>query len=696
MLLKPRNLACALLLPVLCAHAQNSEEEELARTYGDKAFVSIATGARQPISRAPSVTTVITAEDIERMGATDLAQALEMVPGMHVGRAAFNYTPIYITRGIYSATNSQILVMLNGVPMTAANSGLPSYQLGTLPTEHVARVEVIRGPASSLYGADAYIGVINVITQSSADRSGWQVGARTGSFATRSVWSQYGGKLGALNISAFARMGRTDGSKEIVTADVQTIRDKIFDTKASLAPGPINTSSDDVDMSLDVAYEKWRWRLNYIVRENVGTGAGVASALDPIGKVQEKRVVNDISWSDLQLSNDLGAGVQLSFVNVAQAINEDLRLSPPGTRLSTGLFPEGQIGHPETDEFQFRASGFLSYGGFDQHKIRLGLGHEILNLYRTATIRNYVFNAAAVPVPAGPMVDYSVSQPFLLQHKRKLNYIYLQDEWQIARNWTITSGVRHDRYSDFGRTTNPRMAVVWKLNYDLTAKLLYGSAFRAPSFSEAYGANNPVIRGNPHLKPETIRTLEAALNWQMRPDTQFSASLFQYRMKDVIAAVPNTVAGVGSIYANVGSQKGSGIELELTTEAIKDWRIHGNYAYQRSINLVNGRAAGYAPKHHFYVRADWKMLEQWQLSTQINHVAGRQRAFGDNRPAVADYTSVDLSLRSKLLAGHWQISASLRNVFNADIREPSLAPGVIPNDLPQPRRNGYVQASYTF
>lgn len=696
MLLKPRHLLYALLLPTLCATAQTSEEEELARTYGDKSFVSIATGARQPLSRAPAVTTVITADDIEKMGATDLAQALEMVPGMHVGRAVFSYMPIYITRGIYSATNNQILVMLNGVPITTPNFGLPGFQLGTLPTEHIARVEIIRGPASSLYGADAYSGVINVITKSSADTSGWQVGARTGSFATRSVWSQYGGKLGALNISAFARMGRTDGSKEIINADVQTMRDKIFNTKASLAPGPINTSSDNVDISLDVAYQQWRWRLNYLFRENIGTGGGIASALDPVGKTQEKRVVNDISWSDLQLSKDIGAGIQLSFVNVSQALNENLRLSPPGTRLSTGLFPEGQVGHPEFDEFQFRASGFLNYTGFEKHKIRLGVGHDELNLYRTATIRNYVFNAATVPVPAGPMIDYSESQPFLLPHKRKLNYIYLQDEWQVAKDWTITGGVRHDRYSDFGNTTNPRMAVVWKLNYDLTAKLLYGSAFRAPSFSEAYSPNNPVLRGNPNLKPETIRTLEAALNWQMRPDTQFNLSLFQYRMKDLIAGVPNTVAGVGSIYANIGSQKGSGVELELTTSAIKNWRIHGNYAYQRSINLANGHDAGYAPHHHFYVRADWKMLEQWQLSSQLNYVAGRKRTFGDNRPAVADYTSVDVNLRSNLLAGHWQISASVRNLFNADIREPSLAPGVIPNDLPQPRRHGYIQASYTF
>ena len=83
------------------AHAApQSEEDELALVYGDKSFVSIASGSRQPIARAPSVATIITAEDIAAIGAADLDEVLETVPGLHVARAGPAYNPIYIIRGI--------------------------------------------------------------------------------------------------------------------------------------------------------------------------------------------------------------------------------------------------------------------------------------------------------------------------------------------------------------------------------------------------------------------------------------------------------------------------------------------------------------------------------------------------------------------------------------------------------------------
>ena len=84
--------------------APQSEEDELALAYGDKSFVSIATGSRQPIARAPSVATVITAEDIPAIGAADMDEVLETVPGLHVSRSPIGYNPIYTIRGITPST----------------------------------------------------------------------------------------------------------------------------------------------------------------------------------------------------------------------------------------------------------------------------------------------------------------------------------------------------------------------------------------------------------------------------------------------------------------------------------------------------------------------------------------------------------------------------------------------------------------
>ncbi len=99
---------------------------------------------------------------------------------------------------------------------------------------------------------------------------------------------------------------------------------------------------------------------------------------------------------------------------------------------------------------------------------------------------------------------------YLLPHKRSINYAFLQDEWQLATEWNLTAGLRHDRYSDFGSTTNPRLALVWNAAYNVTLKALHGRAFRSPSFTEQYSTNNPTNRGNPNLKPERIKMTELA------------------------------------------------------------------------------------------------------------------------------------------------------------------------------------------
>ena len=142
------------------AFAQGDDEEDLALVYGDKNTVSIATGSAQPLRRAPAVASVITAEDIAAMGAIDLDEVLESVPGIHVSHASNVYSPLYVVRGIYSLANPQTLVLQNGVPMTTMFIGNKGNQWGGFPVDQIARIEIIRGPGSALYGADAYAGEI--------------------------------------------------------------------------------------------------------------------------------------------------------------------------------------------------------------------------------------------------------------------------------------------------------------------------------------------------------------------------------------------------------------------------------------------------------------------------------------------------------------------------------------------------------
>ncbi|MDZ4200784.1 MAG: TonB-dependent receptor [Gallionella sp.] len=691
----PLLFALPLLLQAPVAIAATDEENELALIYGTKPLVSIATGSAIELRRAPSVASVITAEDIKSMGAKDLDEVLETVPGIHVSRSPVNYASMYQIRGISNnSTNPQVLMLQNGIPTNSIYRGDKGKSWGGLSLENVARIEIIRGPGSALYGADAFSGVINIITKTAAEAPGSEFGVRVGSFNSKDAWIQHGGKLGeAVDVVAYLHVGRTDGFKEIVSTDAVTRLDNIFGTNASLAPGPVNTGYDAIDAHLDFGYEKWRLRGDYKQRSNVGTGAGISSALDPVGKDNNERFSADITWADPQFSQYWGVGFTGSYLNHAE-VADNYNMLPPGTRLPTGLFPNGMIGSPARWERQTRISGYATYSGFTDHSLRFGAGHEDLEMYRVRTVKNFLLNAAGVPVPTGPVIDYGTIQPHQLPHRRLNNYLYAQDEWNFARDWTLTAGVRHDQYSDFGNTTNPRLAMVWDAAYNLTAKLLYGKAFRAPSLVEQYGVN-PVAGGNPNLKPETIETVEAAIVWQANLNTQVNVNLFRYDMKDTIRPVVNAVANTGSTFQNTGAQRGDGMELETIWEANRKLRLTGSYAWQRSIDTATNRDAGYAPHHHIHLRGDWQFTSGWLLAPQVNWVADRKRPAGDTRPPVPDYTTVDLTLRTSRSMNQWDLSASVRNLFDATVLEPSTAPGTaIPNDLPMAPRSLWLQASY--
>jgi iron complex outermembrane receptor protein len=669
-----------------------SDEEDLALVFGDKSTVSLATGSAQALRRAPSVATVITAEDIAALGATDLDEAMETVPGVHVS-VTNRYFSTYQMRGIAGPQiNPQVLLLQNGVPMNTLYRGDKGQAWGSLPLENVARIEVIRGPGSALYGADAFAGVINIVTKTAADTPGTALGLRAGAHDSRDAWLQHGGKWGPLQVAAYLHVGRTAGMTETIAKDAQSGRDAATGTHASLAPGPLSLGYDAVDASLDGGYDKWHLRGGYKLRDNMGLGAGISSALDPVGKERGERINADLSWADPQYSRDWGLGFTASILDYAETGR--YQLSPPGTKIAGNTFVDGMIGQPDRYERQVRLSAFAAYSGLAGHSLRFGLGHDDLDMYETHTNKNYFLTAAGVALPTGPVIDYQGIQPHLLPQRRKLSYLYGQDEWNFAKDWTLTGGLRHDSYSDFGGTTNPRVALVWDAALDLTAKLLWGQAYRAPSFTEQYGIN-PVANGNPDLKPETIRTLEWACAWQARKDTQVNLSLFRYRMRDVIRAVDNAATGTGATFQNTGGQHGSGLELEAVWDATRRLRLSGHYAYQTSIDEATGQDAGYAPHRHAYARADWHLRAGLLVSGQLNYVAGRRRPAGDARPPIADYTTADLTLRSDRGPRLWNFAVSARNLFNADVREPSQAPGTaLPNDLPMAPRTLYLQATH--
>ena len=670
-----------------------TDEDDLAQAYGTRPLITIATGAPQSLRRAPAVATVITAGDIEAMGAVDLDDVLETVPGLHVGRSANRYQPLYVMRGIYSIFTPQMLVLQDGLPTAVLLQGNRLMTALLNPVQHIARIEVLRGPGSALHGADAYSGVINIVTKNSAEMAGTRAGLRRASFETTQAWLQHGGTVGAADVAAWLSLTDTAGYRRLVEADAQTRNDAAFGTRVSLAPGPLDTGGRAIDGGLALGLGAWQFRVTLRQLKDLGTGAGIASALDPVGRAATDRAVATLSWSEPRFSEHWALSAHLSRMHYAQRIPGPLQLLPPGTRFPTGSFPDGMLGSPETWERQTRLGAVASYRGFARQLWRIGLGHEDLDMYRTREFKNFRFAPNGLPVPAGPFVDHTGMDPFLLPHRRRLSYAYLQDEWQFANDWTLTAGVRHDRYSDVGGTTNPRLALVWNASRELTAKLLHGTAFRPPNYSESYSINNPVASGNPKLLPERIRSSELGLAWHPANTLELGLNLFRFRMRDVIRTVPNALPGSGATYQNIGRQDGRGFEAEATWEPGPRLRMMAHHAHQRSIDLGTGLSAPNAPRQQSYLRSEWRFARGWLAHAALNHVADTRRAPGDARPPVKDATTLDLGLRSTPHRGGCDLSLLVQNAGNADVREPSLAPGLVRNDLPMAPRSVSLQAS---
>ncbi|WP_415880305.1 TonB-dependent receptor plug domain-containing protein [Methylomonas sp. TEB] len=716
MLVRPLFVTCCACLISVSAHAQpvSTEEEEraLSQIYGTEDMVSIASGYKQPISKAPSIATVITADDIKQIGATDIDEALESVPGLHVERNTIGYNPIYTFRGIYSQFNQQVLMMINGIPITNSYTGSRSEVWGGMPIRDIARIEIVRGPGSAVYGADAFAGVINVITKTKQDIEGTEVGGRVGSFDTYDGWALHGGEWAGFDVALAFEYHKTAGQDANVDADLQSQFDSLLGTRASLAPGPLNMSRDNLDARLDLSRGHWRFRGGLQHRSDFGNGSGIAQALDPVNRYASDRWNADVTYHNADIENwDLTT--QASYFETSQEIERNLTLFPAGTTLPIGAngqigagapvtFPNGYIGNPEVWERHVRISQTFAYGGFQGHQLRSGIGFNYDSLFKARVSQNFGIDpATGAPIPSLPgipLTDVSgTSATFIPEVDRKVAYLFLQDQWNFANDWSLTAGARYDRYSDFGNTFNPRAALIWEARYDLTAKLMYGSAFRAPSFQEMYIINNPAQLGNAALRPETMENVELGFDYRPTDSLRLGLNFFNFWWKDIIRFVPDANATT-STAQNTGVQQGYGTELEAEWQAADTLKIIGNYAYQRSRDQALDRDSGYAPHHQVYLRLNWEFLPDWQLSPQAKWIVGRDRSFGDTRKPVADYTWVDVTLRRQNLAKHLEVAFSVRNLFDVSAREPSLAgnPAAIPNDLPLAPRSFYGEISLHF
>lgn len=641
-------------------------------------ILTIATGKQQSQLEAPAITTVITAADIEAIGAMDLDEILASVPGLHVSRTASFNNPIYVVRGLYSTDNPEILLLVNGVPIKQLHAGNRGNMWGGMPVNSIARIEIIRGPGSAVHGADAFAGVINIITKTRAEISGTEVGARIGSFNSKEAWLLHGNNYHGLDVAAMLELNYTDGHNAIIEQDLQSYFDQFIPEPISLAPDEINNQRKNLDARFDIDYKRWNMQLDYQRRNRIGTGVGIAESLDPHGAYQTDRYGSNISYHNPQVSRywDLMGSLY---------VNEHRVKSDP----EVNLFP-GQILRTKKNERHAGINFIGFYSGFNKHLIRIGTGMSYGELHHVTHQQNFGIDPHTNTEVDGWFVDYTGTEYAFVPQGNRLNiHWFIQDEWQLHPQWTLTAGLRFDNYSDFRETWNPRLALVWQATEEFSAKLLYGEAFRAPSFAELHN----VVE---ELRPEKIRSYELSLIYKMQHNLRTTANLYRFKLDDNInytALQPDTTA------VNIGQLTGHGLELEIFWRAARNLAFLGNYAQQRVGDEHDYRLAN-APREQTYVRADWQFIRHWYLNAQLNIIGKREREVFDPRAALGGYSSVDLTLRRKGVAKYWDVAFSVRNLLNADRREPSLvrADGIIgiPHDLPLAKRSVFLETRYRF
>ncbi len=677
------------------------EDETMQLVYGNDRMVSIATGKEQLLYKAPAIATVLTRQDIENSSANNLNELLEMVPGLHVSENYFSGDAVFNMRGFSRNPDAGILFMVNGITLNTLQNG-SRFSALRLALNNIEQVEIIRGPGSAVYGADAFVGVINIITRKYQQAQ--EYGVQTGSFSSQSAWLQNNFQLGQWKSHLSLQYQSAKGDKgRVVKRDMQTFLDELSASDASLAPATMQTDFNTLDMELNFSYahwniNQWLWLNNNQANEHGMPGLDV---LDPDGQLDSRASLSALEYNNAKIADNWSLKMQLSFLDYT--VDREQYLLPEGSIAPVGddgnlftsgirnvNFPGGMLNSDNTREQQTQLNISSFFYGWADHSLRLATGYQ-LQKFSANEARNFgpgVLDSGQTTALTRVENITDSGNRSLPDGDRQIIYFSVQDEWSFSPDWTLTAGVRYDDYSDFGATTNPRLALVWQTRYNLSTRLLYGRAFRAPSYKELNLQNQLGFNGNSDLQPETIDTLELAVNYRPNGKVQTNLSLFAQRAQNLIFAVEDTTIANSFSYENSGTQEGYGVEADVNWQLAHSLSFMGNFSWQYNKLPELDIEAPYAPSKQLYGRVIWKIDNYWVLTPEIHIIGSRPRASGDPRAPLASTTRVDMTLKYQNHYNDWDFALRVRNLLNQDLTEPSIGNdsisggAALPGDIP--------------
>ena len=681
-------------LPMDTAVADGISTEAIWFGFGEE--VTIATRHETQIRKAPSIVTVITDEEIKNLGYRTFAEILRTVPGFEILKKADFGEVVPAVRGLAGA--DKVRVMLNGHLVNNPLGGGAFSNFDDFPVESIKRIEIIRGPGSAMYGENAFTAVINIITKDAKDIDGVKVSSGYGSFDTYEENIVFGKTYGNVNLSGMVHYRQSGGFDGIVESDSQTRIDNSFGfPAASQAPGRVEDWRQEYNLNLKADYKGVYFEGLYS-NKNRGPFIGPQYALNDESDVETNYVFGEVGYKKTfeerltfkpsvyydQFDNNT------YIESFSEGVTLPLDTNGDGVYDKFNTYPDGLIGNGRVTQKIVGTEIPFDYELFDGNVITLGLEYRLISQTNVRFSSNF---HPATYAPLDSLQDFSDTYPFLKEATRRIWSIYLQDTWDITDTINLTLGARHDQYNDFGGATSPRSGLTWAFMEDASLKLLYGEAFRAPSFLEMFTTNQPAIQGNENLAPERIRTYELGLSYKFNKHVSSSVNYFFNDVKDLIVLRTMESAQNTSRYENFGDARIQGVEMETKVDITKGNYVFMNYTFQ-SPEDDNGDDLPFVAKHkgNFGVNVHYWKYVNTNLST---FVSGRRfREEDDTRDDLPAYALLNLSVIGKEFFKTMEVYGTVYNLLDKDNSDPG--PTSIPEDLPRPGRTFFIGLSYQF
>jgi iron complex outermembrane receptor protein len=620
----------------------------------------------QKITEAPAAVTVITSDDIKKYGYRTLADILRSVPDFYVTYDR-NYAYIGV-RGFDRPGDfgGRTLILVDGhrINEPLYDSAFPTHDF-ILDVDLIDRVEIIRGPGSSLYGNNAFFAVINVITRRAGDFSGHgaEAAGSAGSFDSYEGRASYGKKFtNGVDVVFSATVFDSDGQDRLFY--------KEFDdptTHNGIAHGLDGENSYSLFSHLgyrDISFQAaWVSREKQVPTASFGT---IFNEHHPDFETLDQRGYAELKYTH-EFDNQWGVMARVYYDYYHYGADYPLPNNTPP--------PDVIVNRDNNSAEWVGGEAQVTKTLFQRH--RLTLGAEVREDYRL-DLENYDVH------------PYALSQNAV---RNTQSYaLYLQDEYQILTNLILNAGVRYDYFYQFGSTTNPRLALIYNPWEKTTLKLVYGTAFRAPNANEVYYASPTTQEPNRDLKPETITTYEMIVQQSIGTHWQATASGFYYKINDLISETTDPANGLIQ-FKNVDQVEAKGASAQLEANWTNGWRGRLSYTFTDVTNIATGEPLSNSPRH----------LAKLNLVAPLWHdklFAGLEAQYTSSRMTldgnhVPDVYLLNFTLFTQKLIKGWEASASIYNLLDYRYSDPG-AEEHVQDAIRQDGRTFRVKLTYRF